>query len=380
MQLALGRIRSVRLAVIVRRLGEWWLTEFLNLFPERIAEWLSGRGRAMLLLAASQEGATLDLLNSTHTRIASERVSLSGDMLPHIDRFLRSHGVEPEDADIGLQLPADSVFSRRLLLPAEAADAIDAIVAQDLAKKTPFKPEDVYTDYVTLDHADRNKVEVRQWVVRRRYVDQTLERFKIDIERVSFVMSDSWDMERPPPLISLRPKEGSRSAWFQKTTIALCCSAIVLAVLGGGLRYWKQQAEIDQLAAQIAATSTKAQQVRTLVDQLQEKKNALLHLRLQRSEVPGLIDLWDEVTRVLPSHSWLTEFRLVETAGKREEQVAISGFSSAAPSLVGIIDSSQLFFDAALTSPTAFDSTEGRERFALQVKVKMPDMLKEARR
>ncbi|OIQ69386.1 hypothetical protein GALL_490160 [mine drainage metagenome] len=83
---------------------------------------------------------------------------------------------------------------------------------------------------------------------------------------------------------------------------------------------------------------------------------------------------------MLPSHAWLTEFRLLETAGKREEQVAISGFSNAAPSLVGIVDSSPLFFDAALTSPIAFDSTEGRERFALQAKVKMPDILKEARR
>ena len=92
----------------------------------------------------------------------------------------------------------------------------------------------------------------------------------------------------------------------------------------------------------------------------------------------GLIDLWEETTRVLPSHSWLTEFRLVETMGKREEQVTISGFSNAAPSLVGIIDSSPLFFDAALTAPIAFDATEGRERFALQAKVKMPAAFKEA--
>jgi general secretion pathway protein L len=131
---------------------------------------------------------------------------------------------------------------------------------------------------------------------------------------------------------------------------------------------------------QIAITSAKAQQVRALVGQLQEKKNTLLRLRLQRSETPGLIDLWEEVTRVLPSHSWLTEFRLVETADKHEEQVAILGFSNAAPGLVGIIDGSPLFFDAALTAPIAFDATEGRERFALQAKVKMPDTFKEAAR
>lgn len=130
----------------------------------------------------------------------------------------------------------------------------------------------------------------------------------------------------------------------------------------------------------MAAVGTKAKQVRALVDQLQEKKNALLSLRRQRNEAPGLIDLWEETTRVLPSHSWISEFRLVEPAGKHEQQVTISGFSSAAPSLVGIIDSSSLLFDAALTSPIAFDAAEGRERFTLQAKVKMPEAFEEAAR
>jgi general secretion pathway protein L len=93
-----------------------------------------------------------------------------------------------------------------------------------------------------------------------------------------------------------------------------------------------------------------------------------------------LIDLWEETTRVMPSHSWLTEFRLAETSGKREGQVTMIGFSGAAPSLVGIIDGSRLFLDAALTSPVAFDTAEGRERFALQATVRRPAMLKEAAR
>jgi general secretion pathway protein L len=91
-----------------------------------------------------------------------------------------------------------------------------------------------------------------------------------------------------------------------------------------------------------------------------------------------LNDLWEEATRVLPSHSWLTDFRLVETADKHEEQVAILGMRLQV--LVGIIDGSPLFFDAALTAPIAFDATEGRERFALQAKVKMSDTFKEAAR
>jgi general secretion pathway protein L len=380
MQISLSRLRIARLPTLLRRLGEWWLKEFLNLFPERVVEFLSGRGQTLLVVAVDQDGATLELLNGARTLIASERVISTNNVLAEIDRFLNSQGLKRKDADIGLRLPAGSVFCRQLLLPAEAVDAVEAIVAQDLAKKTPFKFEDIYCDHVALERAGDDKITVWQWITRRQYVDQVLLALKIDIEHLAFVVSDGSAAGQPVPFINLRPREHSRHPWHQKAALVLCCGAVVFTFLAGSLKYWHQQTAISRLDEQIATVRSKAQQVRVLVDQLQEKKNVLVRLRLQRSETPGLIDLWEETTRVLPSHSWLTEFRLDQTVGKRDEQVTISGFSTAAPSLVGIIDSSPLFFDAALTSPIAFDSTEGRERFALQVKVRMPDMLKEAAR
>jgi general secretion pathway protein L len=380
MQISLGRLTIAGLPARLRSLGQWWLKEFVNLFPERIVEFLFGRGQALLVVAVDQEGATLELLDSARALIASERITLTGNALVEIDRFVRSQGLERADADVGLRLPAETVFCRQLVLPAEAIDSIEVIVAQDIAKKTPFKSEDIYSDHVALERADSNKITVWQWITRRQYVDQALLPLKIDVEHLAFVVFDSVNAGLPVPLINLRPSARIRNSLHQKAALVLCCSALVLALLAGGLKYWNQQTAIDSLDAQIATTSGKAQQVRALVDQLREKKNILLRLRLQRSETPGLIDLWEEATRVLPSHSWLTEFRLVEAADKQEEQVAILGFSNAAPSLVGIIDGSPLFFDAALTSPIAFDATEGRERFALQAKVKMPDAFKEAAR
>ena len=380
MQISQGRLTIAKLPALLRRLGQWWLKELVNLFPERIVEFLLGRGQASLVVTVDQEGATLELLNSARTLIASERITLTGNALVEIDRFLWSQGLERTDADVGLRLPAESVFCRQLVLPAEAVGSIEVIVAQDIAKKTPFKSEDIYSDHVALERADSNKITVWQWIIRRQYVQQALLPLKIDIEHLAFVIFDRSAAEQPVPFINLRASAGIVNSWYQKTALVLCCSAAVLALLAGGLKYWNKQTAIDHLDAQIATTSGKAQQVRALVDQLKEKKNALLRLRLQRSETPGVIDLWEEATRVLPSHSWLTEFRLVETVGKREEQIAILGFSNAAPSLVGIIDGSPLFFDAALTSSIAFDAAEGRERFALQAKVKMPDAFKEAAR
>jgi general secretion pathway protein L len=87
--------------------------------------------------------------------------------------------------------------------------------------------------------------------------------------------------------------------------------------------------------------------------------------------------VWHELTRVLPAHSWLTELRLSETPDKTQ-QVAMNGLSAAASSLVGLIDQSPLFGETSLTAPIATDPIEGRERFALQAKIKRPIQTKSA--
>jgi len=379
MQIALAQIRIAKWAVVWRRLTDWWLSEFLNLFSEKGREWLKGKARPSLLISASEVGARLDLVSGgTLTPSASASIGAMHGVADQIAQFLRSHDLDPKRVEIGLKLAADGIFSRQVLLPVEAADAIGDIVAQDLVRKTPFKPADIYSDYVALNHG--TKIVVNQWIVRRRYVERALEQLNIGIEHLSFVTFDNQRAGEPAPTISLKMKAETRRARFRTLTLGFFCSALVLAALGGGLRYWKQQIEMDRLAEEIVMANKKAQKVRSLVDQLQEKKRALLQVRLQRSELPGLIDIWEEITRVLPLESWLTELRLIEATGKGDEQIAMAGFSSAAPGLVGIVDSSPLLYDAALTSPIAVDPTEGRERFALQAKVKTPDILKETRR
>jgi general secretion pathway protein L len=380
MQLSLNRSGIAPLSKLLNRFGRWWINEFLNLFPERYAEFFTGRGRQRLVISAGQEGVTLELLGGALAPIASERTVSVGDLLLEIDRFLLSRKLERRDVDLGLRLPAESVFGRQLVLPAEAGGAVDDIIAQDLARKTPFKADDIYCDHVASEIAGGEKIEVRQWIIRRQFVHHALAEFNMSLDNIAFIMFDACNSEQPAPMINLRRSVEARNSWRRKLVPALCCSALVLALLSGCLKYLNQQAVLDRLGDEIATTGKKAQHVRALVDQLHEKRNALVRLRLQRSEVPGLIDLWEETTRIMPPHSWLTEFRLTETPGKREEQVTMVGFSGAAPSLVGIVDGSRLFFDAALTSPVAFDAVEGRERFALQAKVRRPAMLKEAAR
>jgi hypothetical protein len=58
----------------------------------------------------------------------------------------------------------------------------------------------------------------------------------------------------------------------------------------------------------------------------------------------------------------------------------MAGFSAAAASLVGLLDGSPLFAEAALVGPITVDATEGRERFIIQAKVKRLGLSKAASR
>lgn len=370
MQFSLNQPAFPAIVLAGRRLARWWWKEFLELVPTRIARSISGDGRNRLTLRVDHQGLSLLLSQRTAEPVLTSHSLSARSTLEVVDKFLAAQGLKRADVDLGIELPAETIFSRQIWLPTEAEHATDAIVVQDLVRKTPFRAEDIYFDYKVVERPVGKVFDVRQWIVRRQFVRDALVAFGLTVEQIDFVSSEA---EAPAikPIIRLRRHAGTRHKVYHKLAYIMCCSTISLILVAGGLRYWNQQIEIDRLDREVVATSQKAAKVRTLIDQVERERNTLAHLRLQRSAVPGVIDLWDEISRILPDHTWLTDFRLSEGLAKSEAQVILIGFSSAAPGLVATIDKSRLLFDATLTSPVALDPTEGKERFTLQAKVRV---------
>ena len=77
-----------------------------------------------------------------------------------------------------------------------------------------------------------------------------------------------------------------------------------------------------------------------------------------------MLEVWDELSRILPDHTFLTESRIAD--GK----VTLSGFSADAARLVRIIDQSPLFSGAALTAAITPDANEHKDRFSISFKVR----------
>jgi general secretion pathway protein L len=361
---------------LLRRFGRWYVAEFLDLLPRRTAAWLVGQGQKALALAVERDAIVMTLLGDGRAELAQERVNRADYGADSIDRFLGAQRLARSDVAIGVRLPDEQIFTRSLVLPLEATSALEDVARQDLVRKTPFRLEDIHHGYTASTSDEPGKIVLLQWIVRRDYVDAVIASLAIDPGSVAFVdTASSGEHNEPAPIITLRHDEG-RSSSLRKALIALSAGTLLLAAATGGLKYWQQQAAIDDLTPKVTAARAQAQRVRAAIDTLDQKQNALLQLRARKAQTPSLLEIWDETTRILPAHTWLTELRLSEAADKRQ-QVAMSGLSAAASSLVGLVDGSRLFGDTSLTAPIAIDPVEGRERFALQTKTRRADQAKE---
>jgi len=362
---------AARASDVLASLGQSWLREFLALFPRRMADWLAGRGARTLVLVTRHDAVDLQLLGDGRRPLASARVPPAGFSPAAIDALLRSHRLDRAGVALGVRLPAEKFFHRTIVLPVETLRSLDAVVAQDLARKTPFRLDDVFHDYTARRAPGADRIEVCQWVTRREFVRDAVAALGLELRAVAFVDAEpEGSADAPSPLVRLHAKHGGQSRLVRPALIGLTLSAVLLGLVAAGLDYWRQQAILDDLENEVAAAKSKAQQVRTAIDKLQQQQALVLRIRSRKAETPGLLDVWEETTRRLPAHSWLTELRLSETPDRHEQQVAMTGLSTEASTLVGLLDQSALFADASLTAPVTLDPVEGRERFGLQAKIR----------
>lgn len=376
MRVLLNRPVWTELSWHLGRFSRWWLRELMDLIPERFRAMISASELPRVIIHAGQEQVALELRSGSSLPTASRDLLPGSKVIEDINELLRHHKLAFKDVEIGLELPASHLFSRQIRIPAEVRGKIDTVVAQDLARRTPFKVDDIYSGYLASERLGGETINVQQWIVRRKFVREALDRLGLTTEDIHIVTFQGSVTTQAEPLIQMRATSSARRPFYQMIGLGLGCSAVLLMLIWVGLRFWNQQLVLDSLDQKIAEATSQARLVRTLADEVQVKNNVLSRLRQQKSEAPNLLDLWDETTRVLPAHSWLTDLRITEVPAKGEQQVTVMGFSSAAPSLVNSFDASRLFYDAGLISPVALDPVEGRERFVLQAKVRLPELPK----
>lgn len=361
----------IPMSLPLNRFSAWWRKEFLSVFPERAVEWLMGNSRKVLIIVPAGTFTDIELIGDARRNLGSERVDTNIFSTAAIDRFLSERNLDRSTISIGVRLLPNQIFHRTLMLPVQAEQQFDQIATRDLTTKTPFRLQDIYVGSACTQTSDSKTVTVYQWIVLRRIAQDAFSDLKLSIEDIDFV--ETSPDANVVPNIPLRSGGNHGVSWTSKTIRGLIISAVLLASIAAITEYWRQQSALDTLGTKIATARVNAQRVRAIIDKLEQQQAMVFQLRSRKSDTPGLLDLWEETSRLLPSHSWLTELRLSQIPTGSTQQISMAGFSSAASTLVGLVDQSALFTEASLTAPVTLDPTQGQERFSLQAKLRYRD-------
>ena len=288
----------------------------------------------------------------------------AGYSVSALDRYLSRMGFKRSDGKIGVVLPSTAFFHRSFEIPVRAREHVHAIARQELEHRTPFQADSVHLGMV-IEPRQRNSetLTVRQTIVRRDYVEAAVRRLDLPLESIHFVASAVGDNDSLQYSVSLRPETGREVPFSKRLLHISIAAAVTIAAADAALFWWRQERAITAIEAETAAVRERALVVQGLEQEIDRTRSVLRVLEKKRVSLSAA-DLWRETSRVLPDHSWATDWRF------QDGLVSMAGFSTTATELVGLFEQSPLFTQASLNAPIAFDAATGRERFSLVVHVR----------
>lgn len=332
----------------------WWRQSLLAWLPVRW-QWAMGWSRSRLLL--QRDGEVLRLQRQTGEQIEAI-AELPWPVSPAtldtvLDARLRSlprHWL----------LPAGSVLRRPLRLPAAAAERLRDVVGFEIDRQTPFDASQVSYDVRELGALPDGQLQVELVVIPRVQLEQWAQQAGPWAQAVAGV--DAVDATGQPldvnllPVAQRQPYRDPMARW----NWLLAVGAVVLLALAGHQLIDNRQAAADQLREQVDAAARDARRVAAERQQLQSLVEGAAFLEGKRSEHASTVEIWNELTRLLPDGTYLEKMSIEGTT------LQLIGLSREASQLVPLLQDSPLWRKVNLTGVLQADgAASGRDRFTL---------------
>ncbi|MCH8996848.1 MAG: PilN domain-containing protein [Proteobacteria bacterium] len=339
----------------------WWGGEMAACLPARLRERF-GRTRRRLVIEVSEAAAAFTCEKGRESQRLGEISISSADRAGQREaaaRILRKARLGA--AEVILRVPREKVLRRLVDLPSAAAENLREVLGFEMDRHTPFKAEEVYFDY-RLEGSDpeRKRIEVDLVVIPRTVADRAARlatSWGIEPDRLA-AGDEPDDGTRPFNLLppgAARPRTGfGRRLAAKLAVLALVLLAVALYL---PLKHDRDLlAAIEVRLAQVRAEAIQADGLKTQVAEIRERSRFVVE---RKRNQPGITELLDEVTRVLPDHTWVLKF------GLRDGRLTLSGYSAKPSSLIGLLERSEMLSEVRFSSPVTMDQKIGLERFNL---------------
>jgi general secretion pathway protein L len=352
-----------RLEPALRTASRWWFGELASLMPAAVRRRFASLHSRFVLVV---EGTGLSLFRETN----GERVFLTrGD--PRTPQAIQRafaampSGGKDSRRDVILRLPADRALRMRAALPLAAERNLAQVVGFEFERLVPFRRDDAYYAHRVLarDKAARS-LQIELTVVPRADIDALTQAVgKAAIQVTALEIAGAEPADTPSVIVLDRSESGTAPSYARLAVIVLATLTVVLAAGAIAIPFLHAESRLDRLTVELAAARRDADlstHLQTAIDARIQDQHFLIDRRLR---FPTVTELLDTVTRLAPDDTWLTEFQV--TGG----ELRVTGVATSATALLGLIDQSPSFHNAAFRSPVVQDTKQGKERFDIAAEI-----------
>jgi general secretion pathway protein L len=235
-------------------------------------------------------------------------------------------------------MPTDQVLMREMELPLLPLSDVKRMIALDIDRLTPFRPEQVIFDAaIVLRDQETGRQQVRLGVAMRATVEALLDNLRAhSLEPATIGVASrhgfsGYDFDF---LAAMREANGGDAA--QRRSLYWWIGAAALLALNLALLTYRDANSLDQLRQTVESQQGPvgvALRTREKFDREAARRAALLQSKAQNAPLPVL----DAVTQAMPQDAWVRRFewngRTVHITGSRKTSTDIIARLEASPAL-----------------------------------------------
>ena len=360
-----------RLSEFARRSGlagfwPWWTAQLNALVPAKPRAALERRrmrpvlvfdGDHATLWRPGMEGERAVMLPATTVTLTGDAATVAGAGRAALASLANDgYGASAVMPKVVLSVPPRDVLRKTLALPAAVEPNLRQTLAYDLDRHTPFKAEELYFDAVVVGrNPEKKEIRVDLVSCRKAVVDAAMR------HATAWGAAVSAAVPEPPATASasrlnLLPHEARSSLavwkrWQFWLPLALV-AAVALAAIA--IPLWQKRDYAIALNALAADARTQANVSDALRTELETKVGDYNFALEKKYAFPSAFRVVDEMSRVLPDDTWLTQMEMKTIAKGKETQreILVRGETANAGRLVQLVEESPLFAQTAPRSPT----------------------------
>src|SRR4051794_10039960 len=320
-----GVARDALGTTVIAAALRWWLDELAALRADGRDAWRMVATRA-LGLEVDERGDWTVVRETARGRTSLGTIAgeLDDEALRRTTRRLVG---QAKGYTVAVQLPAATVLTRTVRLPAAALKDLGSILEFELARHTPFTAERAYYRHRVLGRATAaGTIEVELRVVPRDLVDGLLRR----LATAGLAVDSITEIGMPARLrgrTSLMPPAARATTAWTRNTLALAGATAFALVAAGPSPVLAAPGATGVIEGENAALRPTADKMLAARDRDARETASYDAVVAAKRAAPPTVEILAALTRALPDGSWLTGAQL---AGR---ELIVDGYSPAAAAL-----------------------------------------------